>query len=123
MVYALKHGVPVVAVDPIRGGEKLTAQARSLGWPHVLASDEVTEEKLAVAFERCLRPESKLEALGCAAGARDQLAEIQTIFFEALQKGPGKAHAFWPVPEKRQKKRGLLKRFFQAALIRRRKKP
>lgn len=123
MVYALKRGVPVVAVDAIRGGAKVTAQARCLGWSQIIDSEKITDEKLSVAFEYCLRPESKMEALGCAARAREQLAEIQKIFFEALRQGPGKAHAFWPVPEKPEKKRRLLKRLFQEGLMRGRKKP
>src|SRR5205085_3517082 len=34
LVFALRGGVPAVAVDAIPGGAKLIAQARALGWPH-----------------------------------------------------------------------------------------
>jgi hypothetical protein len=36
LVLALKHGVPALAVDPVAGGAKVTAQARALRWPAVL---------------------------------------------------------------------------------------
>lgn len=37
LVLALKHGVPALALDPVAGGGKVTAQARSWGWPAVVA--------------------------------------------------------------------------------------
>jgi hypothetical protein len=37
LVLALKHGVPVLAVDPVAGGAKVAAQARCWGWPAVVA--------------------------------------------------------------------------------------
>jgi hypothetical protein len=36
LVLALKHGVPALAVDPVAGGAKVTAQAKSWGWPAVV---------------------------------------------------------------------------------------
>ena len=33
MVLALRAGVPALAVDPVEGGAKVTAQARACGWP------------------------------------------------------------------------------------------
>jgi hypothetical protein len=36
LVLALKHGVPALAVDPVAGGAKVTAQARSWRWPAVV---------------------------------------------------------------------------------------
>jgi hypothetical protein len=41
LVFALRAGVPVVAVDPVRGGGKVTAQARSLGWPAVAGAERL----------------------------------------------------------------------------------
>lgn len=37
LVLALKHGIPALAVDPVAGGAKVTAQARSWRWPAVVA--------------------------------------------------------------------------------------
>ncbi|HEX3714308.1 MAG TPA: polysaccharide pyruvyl transferase family protein [Trebonia sp.] len=36
LVLALKHGVPALAVDPVAGGAKVTAQARAWRWPAVV---------------------------------------------------------------------------------------
>jgi hypothetical protein len=36
LVLALKHGVPALAIDPVEGGAKVTAQARSWCWPAVV---------------------------------------------------------------------------------------
>jgi hypothetical protein len=48
LVLALRRGVPALAVDPVAGGAKLTAQARALDWPAVLGADEIHQE----AFDR-----------------------------------------------------------------------
>ncbi|HET6187406.1 MAG TPA: polysaccharide pyruvyl transferase family protein [Trebonia sp.] len=37
LVLALKHGVPALAVDPVAGGAKVTAQAQAWRWPAVVA--------------------------------------------------------------------------------------
>ncbi len=39
MVLALRSGVPALAVDPVAGGGKVTAQARAWGWPCVLTAE------------------------------------------------------------------------------------
>lgn len=36
LVLALKNGIPALAVDPVGGGAKVTAQARAWGWPAVV---------------------------------------------------------------------------------------
>jgi Polysaccharide pyruvyl transferase len=36
LVLALKHGVPALAVDPVAGGAKVTAQSKSWRWPAVV---------------------------------------------------------------------------------------
>ena len=43
LVFALSEGVPVLAVDPIAGGRKVTAQARAWDWPAILSAEELTE--------------------------------------------------------------------------------
>jgi hypothetical protein len=36
MVYSLKNNVPVLAIDCVAGGAKVTAQAEALGWPAII---------------------------------------------------------------------------------------
>lgn len=43
LVFALAEGVPALAVDPVAGGGKVTAQARAWDWPAILDADELTE--------------------------------------------------------------------------------
>jgi polysaccharide pyruvyl transferase WcaK-like protein len=47
MVFALKRGVPVVAIDAIAGGAKVTAQAKAVGWPLVLNSDTIDADQIS----------------------------------------------------------------------------
>ena len=54
LVLGLKAGVPVVAVDPVAGGGKLTAQAKALGWPVAAAEDAGDTALLDARLERCL---------------------------------------------------------------------
>ncbi|WP_026341248.1 polysaccharide pyruvyl transferase family protein [Actinomadura atramentaria] len=58
LVLGLRAGVPVLAVDPVAGGGKVTAQARALGWPAVLAAEDVLatdgDERLAELWRWCL---------------------------------------------------------------------
>ena len=41
LVLALRAGVPAVAVDPVAGGAKVSAQARAWGWPALVGAEEV----------------------------------------------------------------------------------
>jgi hypothetical protein len=50
LVLALRHGVPVLAVDPVDGGAKVGAQAAAWGWPALVTAGEVLEDV------DCLRP-------------------------------------------------------------------
>lgn len=52
LVLALRSGVPCVAVDPVAGGGKVSAQAGAWGWP-VLPADEVASAVLDERFAWC----------------------------------------------------------------------
>lgn len=54
LVLGLGAGRPVIAVDPVAGGAKVTAQAAALGWPVLLGAEEVTGPALDAALDRCL---------------------------------------------------------------------
>ncbi|MFD1880583.1 polysaccharide pyruvyl transferase family protein [Paracoccus pacificus] len=84
-VLALKNGVPVLAVDAISGGDKITHQTQVLGWAESYILDRTTDEALADALRRCLDPEARRRAQDCAARARRLLAGYQTEFAEALE--------------------------------------
>jgi hypothetical protein len=46
LVLALREGVPALAVDPVAGGGKVTAQAAAWNWPAVLAAEQTADHGL-----------------------------------------------------------------------------
>ena len=41
LVLSLRVGVPPIAVDPVAGGAKVTAQARACDWPALLSAERL----------------------------------------------------------------------------------
>lgn len=76
LVLALRAGVAAAAVDPIAGGAKVAAQARAVGWPHVVTSDEVDDKTLRRVLDACLEPAAGKLALDCAERARQRLEQV-----------------------------------------------
>lgn len=109
MVYALKNGVPAVAVDPVEGGGKVLAQARTLGWPHAFAADAVDDAALRTALDACLAPDARADARAAAARGAAALRELPADFLAALSAPPPEAPPD-PMPPPRPPKRGLLPR-------------
>ncbi|GHH87647.1 polysaccharide pyruvyl transferase [Streptomyces sulfonofaciens] len=68
MVLALRAGTPALAVDPVQGGAKVSAQARALRWPAVLGAEEATPAALETWWSWCLSPAGR-----AAAGRRARL--------------------------------------------------
>ncbi|MCE9633888.1 MAG: polysaccharide pyruvyl transferase family protein [Methylophilales bacterium] len=84
MVYALRNGIPPVVIDPIAGGAKVLAQARAIGWPHVIAADMLTEERLMQLIEHCLSSEAREEAKACLNMAVEKASCIEKEFNETV---------------------------------------
>lgn len=84
-VLALKHGVPVIAIDTVAGGAKVTRQVRSLGWSVGLAAEDLTLERMASAFDVCLSPEARARALECRARAMPALLQARHDFIEFVR--------------------------------------
>ncbi|MGW0246838.1 polysaccharide pyruvyl transferase family protein [Nocardia goodfellowii] len=63
LVLGLRAGVPVLAVDPIAGGGKVSAQAQALNWPALIPAERAVEPG---AFDRwwqwCLSPAGRARA-------------------------------------------------------------
>ncbi|MEU3216693.1 polysaccharide pyruvyl transferase family protein [Streptomyces sp. NPDC006971] len=62
MVLALRSGVPVLAVDPVRGGAKVSAQAAVLRWPATLPCETLDEQALDRWWDWCLSPAGRAAA-------------------------------------------------------------
>jgi hypothetical protein len=82
LVLALRAGTPALAVDPVGGGAKVTAQARACGWPALVAAEELDAAGLERWWRWCLgegRERARRIGEGFRAGARpdgaDALAE------------------------------------------------
>lgn len=76
MVYALKSGVPVLAIDPVAGGDKITAQAKILGWPAVSTVEAASPQWLDSMFDWCLSAEGRDAAKAIAESARSKLLPV-----------------------------------------------
>jgi polysaccharide pyruvyl transferase len=75
LVFALRAGVPAAAIDPVAGGAKVAAQARAVGWPHVITADEADDDALFHLLDDCLDPAAGALAVECAARARNELEQ------------------------------------------------
>lgn len=87
LVLALKHGVPAVAVDPVRGGAKVRRQAEALGWPYAFTVDAATPAALREALGCCLRPAAAAAAAAAASRARATLAPVRAAVAGELAGG------------------------------------
>jgi hypothetical protein len=54
LVLCIKNSIPVIAIDPIVGGGKVSAQSKALGWPILITAEEFTIEKLQECIDYCL---------------------------------------------------------------------
>lgn len=88
LVTALKAGVPAVAVDAVRGGGKVSAQAQALRWPHVHRVDELDDGDLRAALRACLDPDSARRAAACRDQAAHDVDRLATEFVETLTQRP-----------------------------------
>lgn len=67
LVLGLDAGVPVLAVDPVAGGAKVTAQAEALDWPAVLRVEDLDGPRLGDAWRWCGSSDARTRARECSA--------------------------------------------------------
>ncbi len=84
-VLALKNGVPVIPVDPIAGGAKITLQVKALGWPVLFTAEDLNYLALSQAYSYCLSNKGKLMAKECAKSAVEKISEMKEIFIKEFQ--------------------------------------
>lgn len=73
----LAAGVPVIAVDQIAGGGKLTEVLGRISWPHLYAAEALTTDSLLALLQRCIEA-CPLEAIA-ASQARMLVLSRQTL--------------------------------------------
>lgn len=62
MVLALRAGTPALAVDPVEGGAKVSAQAAALAWPAVLRCEQAGAAELDRLLAWCLSERGRARA-------------------------------------------------------------
>lgn len=92
-VLALRAGVPAIALDPIAGGGKVTAQARSVEWPYVIGCEALTAERLASVVDECLAGGSGAAVERSVSLARSAVSAIEEEFVRRVADLP--APALW----------------------------
>lgn len=78
LVLALAAGTPVLAIDPVSGGGKVSAQARAWEWPAVLTPESLTHEALDHWWEWCLS-ESGRRTAATAAGRPPDAGQLDAL--------------------------------------------
>jgi len=84
-VLALKNGVPVVAIDPVAGGAKISLQTKTIGWPVLLNTEHLSDETLAEALGYCLTDEAVLRAQECTDSATLIIGERKKLFIDGIR--------------------------------------
>jgi hypothetical protein len=84
LALALMNGVPAVAVDPVAGGDKITAQARAVDWPCAFAVDDASDDVLGEALNFALSSEGRARARASAERAKQSVEGLRREFLDAL---------------------------------------
>lgn len=105
LVFALKSGVPAIAVDSVAGGGKVIAQSRRLGWRACSLAEAASDEWLDSMLAWCLGPEARGEASRCSALA----ATIGEEVGSALDRGLREPFAATPPPPEPARKGPLFR--------------
>lgn len=85
LALALRAGLPALAVDPVDGGGKVTAQAAAWGWPAILSPDQVGDPgRLDELWAWCLSPDGRRTAAAAARSAPAQAESMLTALVAHL---------------------------------------
>ncbi|MGH3913943.1 MAG: polysaccharide pyruvyl transferase family protein [Pseudonocardiaceae bacterium] len=91
LVLPLRLGVPVVAVDPVDGGGKVSAQARAWNWPALVTAEVLLrgDAELRQWWQWCLSEQGKTTAMQRAAASPDHEEELMSTLLHALAASAG----------------------------------
>lgn len=93
-VLSIKNGVPVIPIDPIKGGAKISLQVKELNWPVSFNADSLDMASLSAAFQYCLSEQARLKALDCAELAGKKIKTIKETLLSTLLQLSGKEIAY-----------------------------
>ena len=86
LVLGLKNSVPVIAIDAVAGGGKVTAQAKALGWPLLIAAEDLSVEKLRESARLCLGSNLASDIQKSQQQAFSSIEETKDQFIDILHK-------------------------------------
>ncbi|WP_114751793.1 polysaccharide pyruvyl transferase family protein [Pleomorphovibrio marinus] len=91
MVLGLKNEVPVIAIDPIDGGAKISSQAKAIGWPYILSVTDTNQKSLSLAFDNCtqqsIRSTIKRSKEMAKKGVNEMKDELEKYFLNSKNNG------------------------------------
>jgi len=87
-VLSIKNGVPVIPIDPVAGGAKISRQVKTFDWPILINSDNLQDKVLADAFDFCLTEQARLKAKECAQNANRIIENIRIKFIREIKELP-----------------------------------
>jgi len=85
LVMALKNDVPVLAVDAVPGGGKITRQCTAIGWPNLVSIDRLDRASLERAFDFALSPQARLAVQEAARRAGEMIPPIKTRLLAGIR--------------------------------------
>jgi hypothetical protein len=88
LVLGLRAGIPVIAIDPVRGGAKVSAQCQALHWPHVCRTENLTPQWMDQTIAWALSPDARPLVQATVHTARAHLASFESDFRAALDRPP-----------------------------------
>ena len=91
---AIKNGIPVIPIDPVAGGAKITSQVRALNWPLLFNADSIDPGKLMEAFNYCLTAPARTTAMACAEAAIKKIESLKENFLTQLLRLPETKHVY-----------------------------
>jgi hypothetical protein len=83
MVYSLKNDIPVLAIDCVAGGAKVTAQAKALGWSAIINGDGITVDRIRDGVKQALNHKSHINNVKITASGA--IAKIRSTMIEELK--------------------------------------
>jgi hypothetical protein len=84
LVFSIKNRVPVIAIDSVAGGAKVTAQAKAVDWPLIFNGDTVQVEDIERAAIECLDGSMRDHLEHANNIASKQLLPIKHQFIKSL---------------------------------------
>jgi hypothetical protein len=86
VVLSLKNAIPVIAIDPVVGGGKVTAQVKALGWPILIPAEEFSEDKLHQTISYCLSNNLQEALLKSQQQAFQSIEETKNKFLQIVER-------------------------------------